>query len=375
MSSHKLILFFLFICLIPVYPPVWAQQGDSQGPQPEEVKARIAALQAELDALGPVDEKTGKSKKRIALEQLIATVTAVEGALHSRADYNAQLSELPKRRQQLEAERQVLENRKSSPIPQATEAQREQYETKLQATQAQIETMLQEIADDEVRINKITEQLKQQDIKRVQAQKALREARNDLAQAQDKTLPQLEVQRLERQLQLLPIEKAALEAERSWLIERTPLQDEQLSLARKRLEILQRDLNAIKVALGEAIAQEQAALEATTEEIADRALEAQGPIEALRLSVTQETLEIQKTSADYRQQLSQLGNKIQTQQQRNIRLGRDVDRLKTLVEKAASGEGVAQRMIDLFTRLRHLRQSYSNQPVKTQQARLDQLNE
>lgn len=375
MSFRKLNLMFLFICLLVVYSAVPAQQGDTQGPQLETVTARKAALQSELDALGPVDEKAGKDENRIALEQLIATVSAVENALKNRADFSAQLSELPKRRQELEAERKALESRKPSRFPQATEALREQYKTELETIQAQIETQLQEIADDEVRVNIITEQLEQQDENRAQLQKELREAQNKLVKAQDKALPQLEVKRLEWQLQLLPIEKTALEAERNWLTERTPLQDAQLSLARLRQEVLQRDLETIKAALGEAIAQEQAELEATTAEMADKLQAARDPVEALRLSVAQETLEIQKITADYRQQLSGLSNEIQSQQQRNIRLARDVDRLKTLVEKAASGEGAAQRMLDLFARLRSTRQSYSTEPAKALQTRLDQLNE
>jgi small-conductance mechanosensitive channel len=97
------------------------------------------------------------------------------------------------------------------------------------------------------------------------------------------------------------------------------------------------------------------------------------PAEAVQLTVHLETVDIRKATAEYRHQLTLLGDDLLTQEQRNTQVKQDVERLTSLVEKYASGEGIAQRLLLAFERLRRERLRYSDAPVKALEARIQGL--
>jgi len=381
MPLSRFVYSFLFLIslnivlsiFLPFVPVTWAQT--EQILQPETLAERKADLQAQLDALGPVDETAGGNELRGTLEQFIATLSAIEQALQNRERYTTQLAELPERRRQLEAERKKLEQAPPTKFTEINPALREQYQARLQAALSELEKLPQEIATRELRINAITEQLNQQNERRRRLERELAEAQRRLEAATDKTVPRLQLEHLEWQLKALPLQTTALEAERGWLTARLPLFDEQRRVTRLQLDKLQRDLEIINAALGETIAEERATLATRSAEIAEQQTQTTNPIEQLKLTLASETVAIRDTTLDYREQLIALGTESKVQKQLSARLTRDVERLKLLVNNTTGDEVVGQRILVVFERLRELHQRYSDQPRRALQARINQLNQ
>lgn len=98
-----------------------------------------------------------------------------------------------------------------------------------------------------------------------------------------------------------------------------------------------------------------------------------GPPDTQGEGLPLETVDIQKTTADYQHQLQPLQAEVLAQEQRNVQLRQDMAWLVSLTEKYASGEGVAKRLVLAFERLQRERRHDRGTPIKTGETRLRQL--
>ena len=387
MSWHTLIVYPVVLCLLLHAGLVWSQphplaqpQADRavpQGPlQPETIAAHKDSVQAQLDALARanlVPEELAKA--RAPFDQMLQMLTSLEGAWQQRATYMTQLEGLPQRLRELEAERKKLEARRPGHFPVVTQQLHDQYEAQLQATQAEIQELHAQAAVGEARLATIAKELEQRFTERPQVEKNLSAARRKVSEVGEESTSVSDVARLEVQLQLLHTEVDAMEAEREWLTKRRPMHDALLQVTQIRLKGLENDLHTIKQALGTAIEQEQATLSRTAADIQRQREHTTDPIESLRLTARLETIGFSMVTTDYRQQLNRLKNELIAQEKRNAQEKQDVDRLASLVEKYASGEGVAQRLLVSFERLRRDRARYRDTAIKASEARLRSLTE
>ncbi len=220
-----------------------------------------------------------------------------------------------------------------------------------------------------MRLATIARDAEQRSTERTQLEKDLRTARSKMGVQSHSA----EVELLSLRLQLLQAEMPTLQAESTWLSKRRSLHDALMSVTQTRRASLQQALDTIKHALGTTIRQEQAALQSTEAHLEQKLQQTAAPTEAMRLAVVLETVDIQKLTADYRQQLNRLGDTLLAQEQRSTQLQQDMDRLRSLVEKYASGEGVAQRLLTAFERIQHEQQRDYDAPIKTLEARLGLL--
>ncbi|GIX47258.1 MAG: hypothetical protein KatS3mg131_1469 [Candidatus Tectimicrobiota bacterium] len=378
-----LVASLLWALAVGAQAPPPAQEAAPAGPvlegplRPETLAARRTALQARLAALAQATlPKEELDATRAALEQQLKVLAALEEAFARRATYEAQLKQLPQRLAELQAQRQALEAQPPPRFTAVTEALREQYEAQLQAVRAELEQLSKQNAAGELRLAGIAKELEQLAQERAQLEKDLLAARADLAKAGEQRASLLaRVELLDLQVQLRRAQAAALEAEREWLTKRGPLQDALLAVAQVRLQALQRDLDTIKQALGQALRREQAQLSTAAQGIERQLEQAADPAEALALAVQLETVEIRKATAAYRQQLNRVGDQVLAQEKLNLQEKQDVERLTSLVEKYASGERVAQRLHLAFTRLRRERERFRDDLVKSLEAELQALTE
>ena len=363
------------LATLPVSAPS-SSPGQERLVQADTLAARKAAVQAQIEALGPPGAANeGQDESRALLEQVLLTLTAFEDTLQKRARYAAQLEEVPQHLQKLEAENEARASRSPRRFPQTTEQLRDQYQEQLQATQAEIQALLKQTAAGESRLATIPRELEQRSQDRVQLEKDLRVARRHAAHSRPQTLPRLQVELLEWQLQLQRAEAETLEAERTWLIKRVPLQDARLKAARIHLRNLQQDLDVIKQTLSQTIQQEQVNLKDRATNIVQQMAQATDPAEALTLKVRLETVGIRRATADYRQQLNDLSDEVLAQERKNARARQNVERLAALVEKYSGGEVIAQRLLVIFGRLQRERAQYNPMLVTQLQERLSTLNE
>lgn len=384
MPYHRLLILLLGVCLLlmsealtaaqtgPPKPPVTASQLVTT-PVLDDVTTRKAEVESQLKSLGESNfTKEELEAKRAAPEQLLEVLTVLEAAIHNRATFLANLDALDKRLEALGKDRKHLESQPSTPFTDVTEQLRDDYEDRLQAIQTEIQALNKEAARGEVRQASIPQELEQRAIDRRQTESSLTVARGKIAKnGADVSTDSIEL--LMWRLKLLSAETTALEAERDWLSKRGPLQDAALHVAQLRLKNVQRDLQTIKLTLGTVIQHEQIDLSSMAAKLAQQLQQADNPIEVIRLKTMLETVTIRQAMADYRGQLNRLGDRLLTQNRRNTKLKRDVDRLKTLVEKYRSGEVIAQRLLATFEQLRRERLLYTDAPIKAQEARLQYL--
>ena len=342
---------------------------------PEAVAARKATIEAQLKVLSESNlPKESLDTTRAGLEQLFNVLTALEDAVQRRLTYRTQIDALPQRLDQLAQERQKLESPRPRRFPTVTEQLRDQYETQRQAIQAEVQELHQQTAAGEVRLAAIPKELEQRATTQLQLEKDLLVARGKTTKAGDQQ-PAEDIEFLTWKLQLLRAEVEALEVEREWLTKRGALQDALLSVAQVRLTVIRRDLATIKQTLSTAFQQEQSSLTSKAAKIEKKLERVAGPTEALRLTVTLETVEIRKHTATYRQQLNSLGDETLSQEKRNAQVKQAADRLTSLVEKYAGGEGIAQRLLVAFERLRRDRLRYNDTPVRAIETRLQSLTD
>jgi small-conductance mechanosensitive channel len=367
-----LIAFLLGSCgTVQAQPPPADQPQDLTGiVRPEAVAARKVAVQAQLEALAQSSlPKEELEAARADLERLLQVLTALEEAVQKRAAFVAQLEALPQRLQELTAARTALEGRPPGRFARVTESLRDEYEAQVQAIQAELRELHAQAAAGEVRLAGLTKDIEQQARDRQLLEKDPLTMRSKTTRTGGQK-PGTETELLNWKLQLLRAEEEALKAEREWLNKRGPLMDAWLSVAQTRLKRAQQDLETITRALSTTIQHEQSRLSSTATTIEQKLEQAADPGEALKLMVNLETVEMQKVTAEYRQQLNLLGDTILTQERHNARVQQEIDRFTSLVEKYSSGEGMAQRLVVIFERLRRERLRYSDVPVKALEKRL-----
>jgi potassium efflux system protein len=349
-----------------------------EGPvRPDTVAARKAAVQARLEALDHANlSKDDLEAIRAALEQQLKVLTALEDTFRKRETYTAQLESLPQHLDQVLAERKEIEARPPRQFPEVSEQLRDQYEAQLQTTRAEIEDLGKQNATGELRLAGFAKELEQLADERARVEKELLAARSAAAKEIDQQLPLLaRVELLDLTLQFIRAQAVTLAAEREWLTKRGPLQDALLGVKTARQKILQQDLETIQRALGQALKQEQAELSTTAAGIERKLGQTADLAEAARLAVGLETVQIRKVTADYRQQLNRIGDRVQAREKLYSQEKQDVDRMTSLVEKYASGERVAQRLQIAFARLSREQARYRDDEVKGLDAQLQRLTE
>jgi small-conductance mechanosensitive channel len=341
----------------------------------DTVVARKAAVEAELKALAQSNlPKESLEATQARLEQLIKVLTNLENALQKRATYRAQIDAIPQRQQELAEAREAVEAREPRQFAEVTEALRDEYEAKLQAAQTEVQELKKQIAAGEVRLAAIPKELEQLAQQRSELENELRATRSG-ADGTGGQKPSPEVELLPWRLQLLEANVAALEAEREWLTKSVPLQDTALSVPRARLKILQQELDTIKGKLGTVLRREQRTLQEQAVSLEQQLGQVTSPAEELLLTAGLETVKIRQASADLRQQLNRLGDESIRQEKHNAQLKQEIDRLRTLAEKYSDGEGMAQRLLVTFERLRRERLRQPDAPIEAVEARLQALTE
>lgn len=352
----------------PAQPPALA------GPvRPDTVTARKAAVQQQLEALGQSNvPKEDLEATRASLEQLLKVLTTLEDAFQKRATSAAQLEGLPQRLRELAEAQRSLETRPPQRFPQATEQLRDEYEAQVHTLQVELHELHKQTTAGDVRLVAIVKELEQLADARRQLDTDLLTVRSQ-ATTTGEHKPIADVELLELELQLVHAEDEALEAEREWLTKRAPLQDALLSVAQVRHQSAQQDLDTIQQALSIAIQQERHRLSSTAATMEQQLEQTLDPTEALKLVVHLETVDIRQATAEYRQPLNLLGDDLLTQEQRNVQVRQDVERLTSLVEKYASGEGIAHRLLLAFERLRRERLRYNDASVKALETRVQAL--
>ena len=349
-----------------------------EGPiRPETVTLRKDAVQKRLEMLEhlllPQEEAEAM---RVTLAQQVKALVALEAAFQKRTAYTTQLATLSRQVEQLNAERQKLAVRSPQRFPEVNEKLRLDYEARLQSTRAELDGLRKELAAGEFRLGTIAKEIEQRVIARTQIEKDLFTARNEAATTTEQSpllLERLELFDLRQQLQQAEIDM--LEVEREWLTVQGPLRDAQLGLAQTRYAVLQQDLETIKTALGAVISQESQTLTSTEEDITRRLLRTTDPAEMLMLKVQLETIKLRQSTADYRQQVSTIGDQMSAQEKRNAHEQQEAEHLASLVKKYARGERIAQRLQAAFTRLRREQAQYNTEQTKAIAVDLDALTE
>jgi small-conductance mechanosensitive channel len=381
---RRLILPLCVVCLLlcmsvspaqtpPVAKPTPASAAVTGRVQPETVAARKAQVQEQLKALADSERpKEVVEAERKPLEQLLTVLTALEEAEQKRATYTANLKALPQRLRKLEEEQKTLEAQPPRRFPKVTEQLRDQYQSRLQATQEEIEQLTKDTAAGEVRLSAIPKELEQRASERSQLEKDLLAERAKATETDTQT-PVTEIESLEWRLQMLQAQMQTLRLEQEWLTKRRPLYDALLRVAQTRLKVLQRDLDTIQQVLGTALRKEQDQLSNAEEALKQRLEQETDPTAALGLQIRLDTIQLQQATAQYRQQLNQLGEKVQLQEKRNGQLQQAADRLTSLVEKYKGGQGIVQRLLVAFERLQRLRLRYNDAPVRDLKTRLQTL--
>ena len=370
----------------PTQPPTPVEQTtgpaapaqEVEGPiRPETVTRRKDAVQKRLEMLEHLllSQEEAEAMK-VTLAQQVKVLAALEAAFQKRMAYMTQLETLSRQVEELNAERQKLALRSPRHFPEVDEKLRLDYEARLQSTRAELDGLRKELAAGEFRLGTIAKEVEQRVIARAQIEKDLLALRNEVANATEQTpllLERLELFDLRQQLQQAEIDM--LEVEREWLTKQGPLRDAQLGLAQTRYAVRQQDLEAIKAALGQVMSQESMTLTSTEEDIVRRLLRTTDPAVMLMLKVQLETIKLRKSTAAYRQQVSQLGDQMSAQEKRNEREQQEAEHLESLVKKYARGESIAQRLQAAFTRLRRQQAQYDTEQTKALEVDLDALTE
>jgi hypothetical protein len=313
---------------------------------------------------------------KVTLAQQVKVLAALEVAFQKRTSYATQLETLSHQVEELNAERQKLAVRPPRHFPEINEKLRLDYEARLQSTRAELDGVRKELAAGEFRLGTIVKEMEQRVIARTQIEKDLLALRNEVAHTTEQTpllVERLELLDLRQQLQQAEIDM--LEVEREWLTRQGPLRDAQLGLAQTRYAVLQQDLEAIRVALGQVMSKENMTLTSTEEDMARRLLRTTEVAEMLILKVQLEKIKLRKSTTSYRQQANRLGDQISAQEKRNEREQQEAEHLESLVKKYARGERIAQRLHAAFTRLRRELAQFDAEQTKALAVDLDALTE
>jgi small-conductance mechanosensitive channel len=352
---------------------------------PQAVAARKAEVQKELKTLQesklPADQfqRFQAEKKLTAAKAVLGTLLkalmGLEKARQRRSSLLKSVENLPRRLKELQAERRKLQTRGPRHFPKVTMAMRDDHATKQQAAQAEVDKLTPQASADSSRLLSIPKEREQRSAKITQLQNDLLEARSKATGTQGEKATVSTVELIAVQLEQERAEIAALEAERGWVSKRAPLRNALLSIAKLRLQQVQQDLETIQQALAGAIEEKQESLETKADRLEKALAEAEALGEILRLRIELETVAIRQTTAGYQEELNLIDESIGVQQAENTRVKRAIDRLESWVQRQASGEPMAQRLILAFESVNRYRNTYRSTPPQALESQLRKLTQ
>ena len=328
----------------------------------ESAAARKAAVQTQLGEL----EQGNLSEEEIAaarnqLSQLVAGLTAFEKAIQRRDTYKAHLASLPQRLEEAAASRRRLQERSPPQFPDATELLRAEYDARRQALEAELRDLAVQAASEGVRLARLPEdiQTRKAALERLAPE---RQASGGAATQENRWVSDTEL--IDVQIQGHRADLEALEAERLWLIERGPLHDALLGVARLRLEHVRADLGLIQGSLGKAFQEQRETLHERVFRLQQALAASTYPAATIPLQVRLRTAGIQRDTADFQQQLARLRKEVRGRETLNHQIRQDTNRLVSLAQQYASGERVVQRLLIKFENLHRQRRRFTDNLVK-----------
>ena len=323
---------------------------------------RRAAVQTQLKELEqanlPEEELQSASGQ---LNQLLAGLTAFEEATQRRDAYTAQIASQPQRLAEVVATRQQLEERSPPHFPDVTESLRAEYEGQRQVLEAELNDLTTQATSGGVRLARLPEEIQEFRITLERLELERRESGRTASQERSWVSP---AELLDVQIQGHRASIEALEAERLWLIERSPLQDALSRVARLRLEHVQDDLRMIQVSLRESFQEQQETLHQRVSRLRQALADTTYPAAKIPLQVRLQIAGIQQRTADYQQQLAKLQKEVSDQETLNNQVKQDTNRLVSLAEQYAGGERVIQRLLVKFEHLHRKRRRFTDNLVE-----------
>ena len=328
----------------------------------EKAVERKAAVQTQLKELDQANLPEAQMEAASGqLRRLLAALTVFEEAVQRRDAYQAQMAGLPQRLEDAVGSRKQLEERSPPQFADLNDSLRAEHDARRQTLEVELNDLTTQVASGGVRLTRIPEE--------IQALKAALEGLELERQETDHgTLEQsswvsrAELLEIEVQGRRAAIE--ALEAERLWLIERGPLQDALLSVARLRLEHVRDDLRRIQAALEKTFQEQQETLHERVFRLQRALAAATYPAARIPLQVQLQTATIQRDTADYQQQLAGLHKEVNDQETINNQVRQDTNRLVSLAEQYAGGERVVQRLLIKFEHLHRERRRFTDNLVE-----------
>lgn len=357
-------------CLLLVYleTPALSQTSDQRLTLQSagERKASVLDRLRELEQSGLAEEEQQEVRRH--LSQLLATLTAFEEAIQRRDAYRTQLENLPQRLQQVDISQKNLDEKLPPVFPQVTESLREEYEARQKELDAELNDLAAQATWGGVRMARIPEEIQalKASLEQVERQSSERAEPADGSWVSHAEL-------LDARQQELRVGVEALEAERLWLIERGPLHDGLIRVARLRLERVQEALRVIRASLGKTFQEQQKVLKERVVQLGQALNASTSPAARVHLQVRLQTATVQQRTVDYQRQLAGVRKEIHAQEALNNQITQDANRLVSLAEQYGRGERIAQRLLIKFEHLRRERGHLAEELVETLQSPLQTL--
>ena len=356
-----LLLGFTSLIVVGAQAPGLSQPSDPSL-TPEAAATRKAAVQTQLRELEQAnlpEEELAEAREQLG--RLLAGLAVIEEATRRRDTYEAQRAGLPQRLEEAAASRKQLQERSPPQFPDVTESLRAEFDAQRQALEAELSDLVRQAAAGGARQARLLED--------IQAHKSALEglelARQALAGAEiQEDLRVSEAELIDAQMQGHRASLEALEAERLWLIERGPLHDALMDVARLRLEHVRADLRLIQASLGKAFQEQRETLHERVFRLQQALAASTYPAATIPLQVRLHTAGIQRDTADYQQQLARLRKEVRDREALNHQTRQDTNRLVSLAEQYASGERVVQRLLIKFEHLHRQRRRFMDNLVE-----------
>ena len=352
-------LLLIFACLaVSLNTPVTAfSQAVDQQLTLEAAAAKKAATQTrlgELDSLVLSDEEREEARDRLG--QIQAALTAFEAASQRRDRYEMRIAELPRRLEETVGSRRQLETRPPSRLPDATESLRAQYDARRQALEDELNDLITQKAFDAARLAGLPEEIREFGTALQRLERRRQESGATILE-DDLRVSQAEFSDIRVQAHGVRIE--ALEAERLWLIERGPLQEALVGVARLRLNHVREDLRLIQAALETTLHKQRETLNQRVFRLQQTLSAATHPTVAIPIRARLQTAITERDIADYRQQMASLREDMRRQEALNNEIRRDISRLVSHARQYAGSERVVQRLLVKFERLRRKHRAFA----------------
>lgn len=312
-----------------------------------------AAVQEQLEELdGTALSRQERDEARDQLDGILEALTAFEAASQRRMEYTERVAGLPQRLEEAAVSRGQLESRPPPRFPDATESLRAQHDARRRALEQELNDLITQKEQHAARLAHLPDEIRElgtslQMLERLR-QTPVEGIPEDGLQVSLAELPYLRVQAHRARIE-------ALGAERLWLIERGPLQEALVGIARLRLDHVHSDLRVIQSSLERTLGKQR---EATAEHVArlqQSLSEATLPATVIPIRARLETAAAARDTAGYRQEIESLREDMHRQEGLNNEVRRDINRLVSHARRYAGSEGVVQRLLVRFERLRRER--------------------